>query len=219
MIKNFKKLLSAVATILVLTATIAVPTFATNGIDGSAAGANRTQSDVIDTTSQPSAIGNSDMWEVSLYFKNSFQGNGMLGGAVGLQQILSLGGYPGVSQWIDSQGQQLAVNGPTKTTINWKAEYVPVWSAGAAARSWGIQPEIMKDLILHTVHRGSGIYGSTYDFMCRMIDDCCSGNLTYEDIKGKMDSGEYFKFFVSMRPHLPVYIPANKPASLNAGAQ
>lgn len=93
MIKKFiTKLL--VATCII--STLILPAYATDGIDGSAAGANRTQSDVIDTTQQPSAMGNSDMWEVSLYFKNAFQGNGMLGGLVGFQQILALGGYPSV---------------------------------------------------------------------------------------------------------------------------
>ena len=193
---KFKKLLSAVATILALTTTIAVPTFATDGIDGSAAGANRTQSDVIDTTQQPSAMGNSDMWEVSLYFDNSFKGNGMLGGLVGFQQILALGGYPGVSQWIDSGGEQLTVNGPTRTDTHWVPD-TPLWSAGASARSWGIEPTNMKDKILRTIDISpSGVGSPGYDAICEMIDKCCSGELTYEQIKQKMDSGEYFKFFV-----------------------
>lgn len=83
-----------------------------------------------------------DSWEVSLYFKNGFQGNGMLTGA-GCEQTLAQWGVINL-QWLSSNGEQNPVDGSSRTDKNGVAD-TPKWNQSAYMLQWGTDAASLKE--------------------------------------------------------------------------
>lgn len=210
---KFKKLITSALVAISLFATLSTSAFATGGIDSSGAGLGFEDSEVV-AEDMPRTPGmESDIWELSLYYKDAFQGSGLYIGPVGYDQMIALGA-PGGLPWVDSRGIQLYIGsrseGSTMGASAWGESYL--WSQGGIFKDWGRDPEIMKRNLLYTIYWGSSQKGypfaSNYTMLCNMIDECTSGEKSYAELQAMIDAGTAFPFFVSARPHLPAFLPA-----------
>ena len=222
---KFKKLITSALVAISLFATLSTSAFATGGIDSSGAGLGFGDSEVV-AEDMPRTPGmESDIWELSLYYFDTFQGSGLLIGPMGYSQMETLGCGGGIC-WVDSKGTQLYA-GSLSEADSFGEVYFPdvsyPWSQGGVFKDWGRDPENMKEKLLFTVNYGSSSHGhafnnAAYQKLKDMIDECTSGEKSYAELQAMVDAKTAFPFFVSARPHLPAFLPTSSAGS-EAGAQ
>ena len=178
---KFKKLITSALVAISLFATISTSAFATGGIDSSGAGLGFGDSEVV-AEDMPRTPGmESDIWELSLYYFDTFQGSGLFVGTMGYDQMCALGGASGLP-WVDSKGTQLYIGSRSEASPAGMAVFRSIsypWSQGGIFKDWGRDPEIMKNYLLKVIYSGSIVKGypfaRNYEMLCNMIDECTSG--------------------------------------------
>ena len=210
---KFKKLITSALVAISLFATLSTSAFATGGIDSSGAGLGFGDSEVV-AEDMPRTPGmESDIWELSLYYFDTFQGSGLFVGTMGDAQCQALGGANGLP-WVDSKGTQLYIGSRSEASLLGTAIFESIsypWSQGGIFKDWGRDPEIMKNYLLKVIWHGSSMKGypfaSNYERLKTMIDECTSGEKSYAELQAMVDAKTAFPFFVSARPHLPAFLP------------
>lgn len=150
-------------------------------------------------------LDNSDSWEVILYYKGDFRGSTLLSGNMTLKASnFNLGVVSG-TQWTESKKSAPLVVGTDQATGTAMFPEVPPWT-GNAFDGYGTQVEKMQKQILTPIRERGGC--DEYDAIVKMLKECGPSSTnppSEEEIQEKLDSGEYFPFFVSFRPVMLYY--------------
>lgn len=148
-------------------------------------------------------------WEISLYYKGGFHGSALLVGD-GTKQTAMAGAYQNAVQamiamdgtpWGDSRGVKLEVNtAPVNNNILY-VEGLSGWTNVLALRAWGEDSATMQKFMLDPIYNKD--HYPEHSQIVKMITELRGSNRpSDEEIQAKLDSGEYFPFFVSFRPVL-----------------
>lgn len=139
-----------------------------------------------------------DSWEATLYYKGAPQGSALLCGPTALKNAGSSIDILTTTPWTDSKGQAPLVVGTVSTTGARAFPKVPKWKDSDAFKGYGTDVERMMNQILEPIKDRGGC--DEFDKIVEMLTKVPT--MSEEEIQEKLDSGEYFPFFVSFRPVL-----------------
>lgn len=205
---KIRKITTAFAVTILSAMLFTTPALTTNGnIDGDHAHDDNAGSGAMlqDTSKVNSDDGS---WEVSFYCKDAFRGGFLVGGPDTLQAAHGDLTVVKNTPWFFSNGIRLA-DGASTTISAEMHPLTPKYTDDAATENWGTNPEIMESFVLQNIVMASdysrgNMSPSEAEEIVQMIRDAKTA--TPEETKAKVDSGEWFPFFVSMRP-----VEAKKP--------
>lgn len=151
-------------------------------------------------------------WEISLYYKGAFRGS-FLACSDGTKESASPGGLNNAmgqknvidnTKYLNSQGIRIA-RGTSDTKGAQYSKTTPRFTDEAAIKGWGTDAKILTEFIFNNIaYKNMGLFPkSEKDKMIQMVKDFNKADPATK--AAKFASGEWFPYFVTMRPVMLVF--------------